>query len=196
MADEASRPNEQTPGQPDDAPTRKLSKVPGAPATPADTPGPATHPRRSERLPLLAFLGHDGADADKPSGGFIGVLLVGAVALVVALMAVTIAIGRAPQNVSVNPQETSTHSLSVAPTTYSSPAQTDTRWTAEPMITGVPQQTQQPTPTATSTSSTSPSDDQPNPGRGAPTDAQSPANAQSDAGRQPPGQSKKQDRDG
>ncbi len=72
-------------------------------------------------------------------GGMVGVLIVGAIALVVALMALTIAIGRAPQNAAANPQPEPNDAAAAGPTSFYSPKQTGKRWTPEPIITGVPQ---------------------------------------------------------
>lgn len=118
---------------------------------PAQNPAPTHHPQRNGKLPVLAFLSGRGTETAGGSRGLVGAMILGAVAMVVALMALTIAIGRAPQEVSALPSRTSSQPTPVAPTTYASPEQTGTRWEAQPIITGVPQKppSYEPIPTPT-----------------------------------------------
>lgn len=91
----------------------------------------------SDKLPLLSFLGQSRSSAES-GGGFVGVLIVGAIALVVALIAVTIAFGRSAEN-SPAIAATAQRQVNAPSTSYSSPTPTGPRWTPEPIITGVPQ---------------------------------------------------------
>ena len=104
----------------------------------AAAPRPATG-GPTEKLPLLTFLGRQNLRSAGADGGIVGALIVGSLGLVVALMALTIAIGRAPQDVSANPGVITASAASASPTTFVSPEQTGIRWTAQPIITGVPQ---------------------------------------------------------
>lgn len=143
-------------------------------STAADDDQPTTI-RRSERLPLLAFLNRSSTQAGSSASGFVGALIVGAIALVVALIALTVAIGRAPQDAtaaSTRPTP-STAAAAAEATSYVSPEQTGPRYTAEPIITGVPQmapsydppttKTPTPTPTPSSPSPTEPASATPAP---------------------------------
>jgi|GEM_PF-3317294 len=127
-------------------------------------PEPATAPTRAS---LLGFLGRSSSDSDE-SRGFVGALIVGAVALVIALMALTVAIGRSPQSAiaGTTPVASSASASAAGPTTYSSPPQTGVRYTPQPIITGVTQHApsyEASTPTPSATSSTTTANDQ---GRG------------------------------
>ena len=125
---------------------------------------PATKPRDSGgKLPVLTFLGGRGADPKDTNGSLVSALVLGALAMVVALMAMTVAIGRTPQEISALPSRTTLTPTPAAPTTYTSPEQTDTRWEAEPIITGVPQKppSYEPPPAPPKTSSREDSDRRP-----------------------------------
>ncbi|WIY83066.1 hypothetical protein [Propionimicrobium sp. PCR01-08-3] len=112
----------------------------------------------SDSLPLFNFFGKN-TSAHHGSGGFVGALIVGSVALVVALVALTIAIGRAPQTSSAAAAEPVDTKASAA-TSYATPTPTGERWSPEPIILGVPQkemtpeETPSPTPTPTPSSAT------------------------------------------
>lgn len=113
-------------------------------------------PSRTERLPLFGLLGRNSSEGRRGGTlGLVGVAIVGALALVIALIAVTIAIGRAPQDTAVGPNLDSATPTASSQVTYTSPEPTGTRWTPEPIITGVPQNepSYDPTPTPTPTPS-------------------------------------------
>ncbi|MGI5951593.1 MAG: hypothetical protein ACOX61_07075 [Brooklawnia sp.] len=145
MADDASHADEQpTTG---DEQTTPLTDLPDA--------GPS-----GNTLPLLSTLGRNPHDGKGTSWGLVSVLIIGATAMVIALAGLTIAIGRAPQQAAANPQSplanTPTPTVQV---TYESPAPTGTRWTPEPIITGVPQYqpSYDPTPTESESKKDKPS---------------------------------------
>lgn len=123
----------------------------------ARVPGGATQATRTEssteRVWLLTW-GRQSRNAI--GGGIVGALIVGALALVVALIALTIAIGRTPPDAAADQRPTApTTSAPAGPTTFVSPEQTGKRWTVDPIITGVPQHqpSYEPTPTPTPTPS-------------------------------------------
>ncbi len=127
--------------------------------TPEQMPGEQpTATDKPEKLPLLHFFGHN-TSAKESSGGFVGALIVGSIALAVASMTLVIAIGRAPQLHDAQQVAATVETQLQAPapsTSYASPTPTGTRWTPEPIIIGVPQKgsPEPETPTAT------PSDDE------------------------------------
>lgn len=135
--------------------TEQKPAEPKRPGGAKAAPRPASH----DKLPLLAMLNRGANDARAAAGGFVGAMIVGALALVVALMALTVAIGRAPQEAAAQPRKTPTATAPAAPTSYESPEQTGQRWTAQPIILGVPQKppSYPPTPTAPKTRSAAPS---------------------------------------
>lgn len=149
MTDEASR-------HIDEAATETAVNPAVAPAPKRPEPRGATSTKRSDKLPLLTFLGRNQRGTGVLAGGAVGVLLLGAIALVVALVAVTIAIGRAPQEAAANPRATVTQTTPSAPTSFTSPEPTGVRWTPLPIQTGVPQfqPSYEPTPTPKPTPST------------------------------------------
>lgn len=124
----------------------------------SDTDASKTNQARAgDRLPLLSFLGRAGDRRGGADDGFVGALIIGALALVVALMALTIAIGRTPQQAVANPGQTaSAEPTPAVVTTYPSPEQTGKSWTAEPIIVGVPQKppSYEPTPSSPTPSAT------------------------------------------
>ncbi len=111
--------------------------------------GGSTRAEPRSNGPRLLPLGRSKGSA--VGGGMVGALIVGALALVVALMALTIAIGRTPTDAAAGPRPTATASEPAGPTTFASPEQTGRRWTADPIVTGVPQYqpSYEPTPTET-----------------------------------------------
>ena len=113
MTDEASR-------HIDEAATETAVNPAVAPAPKRPEPRGATSTKRSDKLPLLTFLGRNQRGPGVLAGGAVGVLLLGAIALVVALVAVTIAIGRAPQEAAANPRATVTQTTPSAPTSGNS----------------------------------------------------------------------------
>lgn len=122
-------------------------------------------PGRSDKLPLFGLLGRNPSDRRSGSLGFVGVVIVGALALVIALIAITIAIGRAPQEAPVAATPDSATPTATAQVSYTSPEPTGTRWTPEPIITGVPQQepSWDPTPTPTPSKEDDEKDDEETP---------------------------------
>lgn len=111
----------------------------------------------AEKLPLLSLLGRSNSSPGQTSGGFVGTLIAGSTALAVALMAFTIAFGRAPVD---SPAAAATVEGHAAfPTTvYASPTPTGPRWTPEPIIMGVPQK-EAPAESPTTQATPSASDD-------------------------------------
>lgn len=112
------------------------------------------------RTPLLGSFGRDSLPSDERRG-FVIALVVGAVALVAALMALTVAIGRTSPNAAAGPVSIapSVGTTPAGPTTYPSPQPTGTRYTPQPIV--IPSTSQRapsygpsyaPTPTATTSS--------------------------------------------
>lgn len=184
MADGPGGLNDQSPqpsGGTEDA-ARRRQPVTDAQEAGAEAPLRVERGRGSERLPVLAFFGRGQDDSRPPGESALSALVVGAVALVVALMVLTIAIGRTPQEVKIQSGNKPTSATPTAPTSYTSPEPTGKRWTAEPIITGVPQKPPSYEPIPTPTPS-----EKPRPGeRDRDAEAQQPAQAQED-GQSPPG---------
>ena len=106
--------------------------------------------QRSDRLPVLSFLGRPGPDASPGTGGFLSAAIAGSLILVLALMGLTIAIGRAPFEAVADRTDQVAQATPTAPTSYASPEPTGPRYTPEPIINGVPQKppSSEPTPSA------------------------------------------------
>lgn len=95
--------------------------------------------QRSDRLPVLSFLSRPGPDTSTGTGGFLSAVIAGSLILVLALMGLTIAIGRAPVETVADQTDQVAHATPAAPTSYASPEPTGPRYTPEPIINGVPQ---------------------------------------------------------
>lgn len=94
---------------------------------------------RAEQSGLLSTF--DGsAPEERRDRGLVSALIVVAITLVVALMALTIALGRATTSELASASEPSPSKLLArSNSTYSTPTPTGQRWTPEPIISGVPQ---------------------------------------------------------
>lgn len=97
--------------------------------------------QRSDRLPLLSFLGRSSSDQSSGPDGLLSAVIAGSLILVLALMGLTIAIGRAPVKAAADQTDPIVQATSASPTSYASPEPTGPRYTAEPIILGVPQKT-------------------------------------------------------
>ena len=106
--------------------------------------------QHSDRLPVLSFLSRPGPDTSTGTGGFLSAVIAGSLILVLALMGLTIAIGRAPVEAVADRTDQVAQATPTAPTSYASPEPTGPRYTPEPIINGVPQKppSSEPTPSA------------------------------------------------
>lgn len=98
------------------------------------------HPTTSdERLSPRGWLS-GGTDLRKGhTGGLLSALILGSLIVVVAMIGLTIAIGRAPTQAAAGESPVTPASPSAAPTSYPSPEPTGPRYTAEPIIMDAPQ---------------------------------------------------------
>lgn len=123
---------------------------------PATQPVRTAQPDRGRRV---------GSRTTTSNSGFLMALIIGALALVLAFTAVTIALGRAPQPSDGRTHSRSTASTAAPATTYASPTPTGERLEAQPIQTpGVkapvyepPIETPKPTPSAGPSAGESPS---------------------------------------
>lgn len=98
----------------------------------------------------IDHLSTSGADQPSHTGGLLSALILGSLTMVVAMIALTIAIGRAPVQAAAGERQAAPAATAEAPTSYPSPEPTGPRYTPEPIVMDAPQKPpyHEPTPSA------------------------------------------------
>lgn len=120
------------------------------------------HPSMKDADRALPSFFRGSAEQPSYTGGLLSALILGSLAVVVAMIALTIAVGRAPVPAAASDQQQAAPAVTpAAPTSYPAPEPTAPRYTPEPIVMGAPQKPPYYEPTPSASSSAGDAEDEP-----------------------------------